>query len=166
MKKAYGTDKAEKHYSTVEAVTETLVSGQLYLRPSSQNPRFTQLPYKIFFCILVSDHLRVRTPFSRPEGVRLRDLPLYCLKEFTYKQIRKLLSYNLLKSRRRLRFYVLTKPICLLSIVLMSKSYREHDLNIRHSFSRTFLILANFCIDTYLILTSFQQVKLLKTKFF
>lgn len=48
----------------------------------------------------------------------------------------------------------------------MSKSYREHDLNIRHSFSRTFLILANFCIDTYLILTSFQQVKLLKTKFF
>ena len=49
MKKAYGTDKAEKHYSTVEAVTETLVSGQLYLRPSSQNSRFTQLPYKIFF---------------------------------------------------------------------------------------------------------------------
>ena len=146
MKKAYGADKAEKHYA-VEAVTDTLVSGQLYLRPSSQNPRFTQLPCKlIFFYILVSGHLRVRTPFSRPEGVRLRDLPLYCLKEFTYKQIRKLLSYSWLKSRRWLRFYILTKPICLLSIVLMSKSYHELVLNIRHRFSRTLIIFVSIRI--------------------
>ena len=132
MKKAYGADKAEIHY-TVEVVTDTLGRG---LNSHTNS----------FFYILVSGQLQVRTPFSRPEleGVRLRDLPLYCLKEFTYKQIRKLLSYNWLKSRRWLRFYILNKPICLPSIVLMSKSYHELDLNIRHSFSRTFLILANF----------------------
>ena len=82
MKKAYGADKAEIHY-TVEVVTDTLGSG---LNSHTNS----------FFYILVSGQLQVRTPFSRPEleGVRLRDLRLYCLKEFTYKQIRKLLSYN------------------------------------------------------------------------
>ena len=54
---------------TVEALlTDTLVRGKFYLRPPSQNVVFKTL----YFYIPVSGQTQVRTPFSRPEGVRLR----------------------------------------------------------------------------------------------
>ena len=93
MKKAYGTDKAEKHYSMVEAVTDTLVSGQLYLRPSSQNPRFTQLPYKLFSYILVSSQLRNTffaargCPLKRSSTVLLKRIHLQTDQEVTELQL-------------------------------------------------------------------------------
>ena len=54
---------------TVEALlTDTLVRGKFYLRPPSQNVVFKTL----YFYIPVNGHPQLRTPFSRPEGVRLR----------------------------------------------------------------------------------------------
>ena len=73
-----------KNPHTVEAVlTTTLVSGQLYLQPPSQNPVYSTPIQTLYSYIPVSGRLHLRTPFSspedHPEGVRLQELPLYIL---------------------------------------------------------------------------------------
>ena len=61
-------------------LTDTVVSRQLYSRPSSQNSLFLNFHTN---SVLLHSRKRpappVRTPFSRPECVRLRELPLYVL---------------------------------------------------------------------------------------
>ena len=52
------------------------LKGQLYLRPPSQNPVFlNSYTFSLFFHSL-SAQLQLWTPFSRPEGFRVPDLPL------------------------------------------------------------------------------------------
>ena len=63
--------------TTVEApLTETLVSGQLFLRPPNQNPVLLASIQTLVFSILVSGQLQLRTLLTRPEGVRLREFRL------------------------------------------------------------------------------------------
>ena len=63
--------------NTVKApLTDTLVSRQLYLRPPSQNPVLLTPIQTLYFHILVSGQFQLQTLFSRPEGVRLRELRL------------------------------------------------------------------------------------------
>ena len=65
-------------FTTVEALlTDTLVSGKLFLRPPSQKPDYFNSHTTLYFYIPASGQLQLQTPFSRPEGVRLRELPLY-----------------------------------------------------------------------------------------
>lgn len=62
---------------TIEALlTDTRVSGQLYLQPPWQTP-FYLAPIPILYLrILVSGQLQLRTLFLPPEGVRLWELQL------------------------------------------------------------------------------------------
>ena len=62
---------------------DTLVSGQLYLRPPSQNPIFLNSHTNSqYFYIPVRGQLQLQKPFSHSEGVCSRELPppLYRLK--------------------------------------------------------------------------------------
>ena len=52
------------------------LKGQLYLRPPSQNPVFSTATQTLYFYIPVRAQLQLWTPFSRPEGFRVPDLPL------------------------------------------------------------------------------------------
>ena len=67
--------------NTVEALlTDTLISGRLLFWPFSQNSVFLNSHTNSVFFIPVSGQLlQLRTPFSRPKGVRLRERPLYII---------------------------------------------------------------------------------------
>ena len=63
---------------TVESpLTETRVSGKLYLRPPGQDCVFSTPIQTRYFHIIASGQLQLRTLFSRTEGVHLRELRLY-----------------------------------------------------------------------------------------
>ena len=56
---------------------DTLVSVQLYLRPPSQNLVFLTSHTDSIFLHSRTRRLQLRAPFSRLEGIRLRELPLF-----------------------------------------------------------------------------------------
>ena len=65
----------EDFATTVKALpTDTLIGGQLYLLPPSQNPVFLNSHTNSVFSDSGSSYGPL---FSRPDGVRLRELPLY-----------------------------------------------------------------------------------------
>ena len=64
-------------YTGEALLTDTLVRGQLYSRLPSQNSVFLNSHTNSVFHIPASGQLQLRAPFSRPEGVRSRELPLY-----------------------------------------------------------------------------------------
>ena len=56
--------------TTLEAILmDTLISGQLYLWPPSQNPAFLNSIQTLYFYIPVSSQLKSQTPLSRPKVV-------------------------------------------------------------------------------------------------
>ena len=68
----------EDFATTVKALpTDTLISGQLYLRPPSQNPVFLNSYTNSVFSHSRKRPALVMDTFLRPDGVRLRELPLY-----------------------------------------------------------------------------------------
>ena len=110
----------------MEAIlTDTVVSRQLYSKPSSQNSLLLNFHTN---SVLLHSRKRpaappVRTPFSRPECVRIREIPLH----LCYAYIKLFTSNNSIRTHFHIQSLHLTsfwKELCLdLEDELLSKFY-------------------------------------------